>query len=292
MNNQKFARICLFGKPNAGKSTLFNQIIEKNISIVTHKINTTRNNIRGIVNQQNTQLVFIDTPGFLYNPQSQLEKKITCLSLQKINQVDFLCIVIDVTKYNAMENIHLEYSINTQLAHPPIIILNKIDLLRNKNHILSLISTLQKQSFHHIYLISAIKNQGILNLKNYLFQHAPQHHWQYQNTLITDQSLRMIAQDITREKLYLFLHQEIPYSLTVETESWIETKRTVILHQKIFVLKESQKGIILRAQGKLIKRINILSRNRISQLLNKRVSLYLRIKVQKKWIKQIKNTLI
>ena len=284
---KKLAEVCLIGAPNAGKSTLLNQLLGQKISIVTHKIHTTRDNIRGVLSEGDTQLVFTDTPGFLRRPKLALEKKIARKALSEIRGVHFVCILIDVNKSDCLANDLLHHDFYKKLPHPPIVLLNKIDLMPNKEKLLPLLAELQQLNFPDVYLISARKNKNVVDLKQYLLQNAPAGEWQYAEEELTDRSIKVLAEDITREKLYRFLHKEIPYALTVQTESWQETEEAVLLHQAILVSRSNQKNIMLGEKGELMKKVGMQARVDIGKLIGKKVHLYLHVKVNEKWLQQM-----
>ena len=284
--NKKLGYVCLLGAPNSGKSTLFNLLLSQKISIVTHKVHTTRDNIKGIVTENNTQLIFIDTPGFLKSPKFKLEKAIAKKTLQEVSGMDFVCIVIDTAKKNCLDNPLLDHNY-LRSEKMPILIFNKVDLIQDKEKLLLLAQDAKSRGFEQIFMISALKNKGVKVFRNYLMDNAPKGKWQYDEDEITDRSIRQLAEDITIEKLYKFLNQEIPYSLKVETESWKEDNDEITIHQVITVLKYNQKKIILGAKGEQIKKVGILAREGIMKLTNKRTRLYLFVKVREHWMDKL-----
>lgn len=284
-NNKKISLVGFIGAPNSGKSTLFNCLIKQKISSVTHKVHTTRENIRGILTTDLTQLVFIDTPGFLQNPKFKLEKSITKKAFQEVANMDFICIILDAAKKSNLEdNILLNkdyYKSDAKI----VLLLNKIDLLADKNKLLLFAAHAKKKGIDDVFMISALKNKGITDLENYLIKNSPDGDWLYSKNEVTDRSVKEIAQDITMEKLYMLLNKEIPYSLKVETELWKEDEGMVEVHHVITVLKENQKKIILGNQGDKIKQIRLMAQTGIKKLLgNKRVELFLFIKVRNNWL--------
>ena len=277
MMNKKIGYACLIGAPNSGKSTLLNALVNQKISAVTHKVHTTRDNIKGIVSKDNAQLIFIDTPGYLKNPKYKLEKSITKKSLQEIKNVDFICIIVDVAKKNCLKNPLIDVTyFNSQ--ENLIIIFNKVDLVKDKNQLLLLAQEAKAKGFNNIFMISAINNKGVTDFLNYLITNSPEGEWHYNEDEVTDRSIKQIAEDITMEQLYKFLNKEIPYNLKVETESWKETQNDITIHQVITVLKDSQKKIILGTNGENIKKISIISKREIEKLTDKKIHLYLFIK--------------
>ena len=272
--NKKIGYACLIGAPNSGKSTLLNALVNQKISAVTHKVHTTRDNIKGIVSKDNAQLIFIDTPGYLKNPKYKLEKSITKKSLQEIKNVDFICIIVDVAKKNCLNNPLIDVTyFNSQ--ENLIIIFNKVDLVKDKNQLLLLAQEAKAKGFNNIFMISAINNKGVTDFLNYLITNSPEGEWHYNEDEVTDRSIKQIAEDITMEQFYKFLNKEIPYNLKVETESWKETQNDITIHQVITVLKDSQKKIILGTNGENIKKISIISKREIEKLTDKKIHLYL-----------------
>ena len=286
MMNKKIGYACLIGAPNSGKSTLLNALVNQKISAVTHKVHTTRDNIKGIVSKDNAQLIFIDTPGYLKNPKYKLEKSITKKSLQEIKNVDFICIIVDVAKKNCLKNPLIDVTyFNSQ--ENLIIIFNKVDLVKDKNQLLLLAQEAKAKGFNNIFMISAINNKGVTDFLNYLITNSPEGEWHYNEDEVTDRSIKQIAEDITMEQLYKFLNKEIPYNLKVETESWKETQNDITIHQVITVLKDSQKKIILGTNGENIKKISIISKREIEKLTDKKIHLYLFIKVRDTWMDKL-----
>jgi len=284
--NKKIGYACLIGAPNSGKSTLLNALVNQKISAVTHKVHTTRDNIKGIVSKDNTQLIFIDTPGYLKNPKYKLEKSITKKSLQEIKNVDFICIIVDVAKKNCLNNPLIDVTyFNSQ--ENLIIIFNKVDLVKDKNQLLLLAQEAKAKGFNNIFMISAINNKGVTDFLNYLITNSQEGEWHYNEDEVTDRSIKQIAEDITMEQLYKFLNKEIPYNLKVETESWKETQNDITIHQVITVLKDSQKKIILGTNGENIKKISIISKREIEKLTDKKIHLYLFIKVRDTWMDKL-----
>ncbi|WP_236869994.1 GTPase Era [Candidatus Bandiella numerosa] len=284
--NKKIGYACLIGAPNSGKSTLLNALVNQKISAVTHKVHTTRDNIKGIVSKDNTQLIFIDTPGYLKNPKYKLEKSITKKSLQEIKNVDFICIIVDVAKKNCLNNPLIDVTyFNSQ--DNLIIIFNKVDLVKDKNQLLLLAQEAKAKGFNNIFMVSAINNKGVTDFLNYLITNSQEGEWHYNEDEVTDRSIKQIAEDITMEQLYKFLNKEIPYNLKVETESWKETQNDVTIHQVITVLKDSQKKIILGTNGENIKKISIISKREIEKLTDKKIHLYLFIKVRDTWMDKL-----
>ena len=284
--NKKIGYACLIGTPNSGKSTLLNALVNQKISAVTHKVHTTRDNIKGIISREDTQLIFIDTPGYLKNPKYKLEKSITKKSLKEIKNVDFICIIVDVAKKNCLDGSLIDINYFSSQENL-IIVFNKIDLIKDKNKLLDLAQKTKEKGFNNIFMISATNNKGVRDFLDYLINNSPKGNWHYDEDEITDRSVKQLAEDITMEQLYKFLNKEIPYNLKVETDSWKEEENDVTIHQVITVLKDSQKKIILGKNGENIKKISIISKGEIEKLTNKKIHLYLFIKVRDNWMDKL-----
>ncbi len=284
MSNQKSLVIALIGEPNAGKSTLLNALVGEKISIVTHKVQTTRHKIRGIINEGDTQLVFIDTPG-LFNAKRTLERAIVKAATTSFEEADIVCLMFDVNRLKG--DAYKEVLNFVRHIHKPLFaIINKIDLLP-KDEILPLIQKLADENiFKEIIPLSALKSSGVDRITKFFVSQAKEGPWHYLEDEITDQPIRNICEEITREQAFIQLHQEIPYSLKVETELWEETDTSVTIHQAIFVVKETQKTIALGKGGSKIKEIGKRARLEIGKLLGKKVHLFLYIKVREDWIER------
>lgn len=279
--------VSLVGAPNAGKSTLINTIIGEKIAIVSHKSQTTRTSIKGIFLKQNTQIVFIDTPG-IFKSKRFLDELMVNNAWKSLNDSDLVCLLYDVGIKNINSNT-LEIIKNLKNIHRPVVlILNKIDLI-NKKDLLPLISEFQSLfKFEKIFMLSALKSKGIKDFLDWITKQMPVGPFLYPIEDITDTNLRYLASEILREKLLLNMHQEIPYNLIVSTETWKEKKdNNLEIHQNIFVSKTSHKAMILGKSGQNIKRIGILARKEMEKVFNKRIHLYTRVKIQENCLTNI-----
>ena len=279
--------VSLVGAPNAGKSTLINTIIGEKIAIVSHKSQTTRTSIKGIFLKQNTQIVFIDTPG-IFKSKRFLDELMVNNAWKSLNDSDLVCLLYDVCIKNINLNT-LEIIKNLKNIHTPVVlILNKIDLI-NKKDLLPLISEFQSLfKFEKIFMLSALKSKGIKDFLDWITKQMPVGPFLYPKEDITDTNLRYLASEILREKLLLNMHQEIPYNLIVSTETWKENKDDNLeIHQNIFVSKTSHKAMILGKSGQNIKRIGILARKEMEKVFNKRIHLYTRVKIQENCLTNI-----
>ncbi len=276
------AVIALIGAPNAGKSTLINQLTGAKVSIVTHKVQTTRARMRGIAIEGVSQLILVDTPG-IFAPKRRLDRAMVDAAWAGAHDADLTLLLIDAAK-GADDEVRAILEGLQNLAGKIILLLNKVDLVR-KDALLSLIETLRPyREFDEIFMISAMTGDGVDELKAYLAKTAPPGPWLYPEDQLTDAPLRHLAAEITREKLTLRLHQELPYASTVETTAWKELRGSKVrLEQTIFVMRDSQKKIVLGKQGQTIKAISMESRKELAEILGVPVDLFLFVKVRSKW---------
>lgn len=280
---QKCAFVALLGSPNAGKSTLLNQLVGSKISIVTPKVQTTRTTINGICMDGDAQLVFIDTPG-IFLPKKTLEKAMVKAAWEGSASADIAALLVDAKKgLDAGSRLILDAIIQKKLK--AVVIINKIDLVE-RSTLLELAKQLDEYGiFERIFMISALKGDGVDDLKHYLSANAPIGPWMYPEDDITTLPRRFLAAEITREQLFLRLDQELPYSLTVETEHWEELANgQVKIHQVIYVLKESQKMIIIGKGGSMIKAVGVAAKHQLERFLGQKAHLYLFVKVKENWM--------
>ncbi|WP_370932032.1 GTPase Era [Bartonella sp. DGB1] len=287
MNNQsdvvtRSGFVALIGAPNAGKSTLINQLVGEKISIVTHKVQTTRRLIRGIVQYQQSQIILVDTPG-IFKPGKNLDKAMVSTAWQGVKDADIILLLIDaVTGITSNVEELLQGIVNNKKRK--LLVLNKVDKIDRKK-LLALTNELnQKVNFQDTFMISALTSEGCEDLIKYLAEHLPLGPFYYPEDQISDLPLRYLAAEITREKLLLRLHEEIPYAATVETEIWEEKKDgSVKVQQVIYVERQNQKRIILGHNGETIKAIGQASRLELSEFLKQKVHLFLFVKVRPNW---------
>lgn len=276
------AVVALIGAPNAGKSTLINQMTGAKISIVTHKVQTTRTRIRGIAIESQSQLILVDTPG-IFTPKRRLDRAMVNAAWAGAHDADITLLLIDAAKgIDAEVRAILEGLQN--MAGRKTLLLNKVDLVK-KDALLSLIEQARRHNeFEDIFMISALTGDGVGDLKAHLAKTAPLGPWLYPEDQLTDAPMRHLAAEITREKLTLRLHQELPYASTVETTAWKELRRGgVRIEQTIYVMRDTQKKIVLGKQGQTIKNISMEARKELSEILGVRVDLFLFVKVRSKW---------
>lgn len=275
--------IAVIGAPNAGKSTLVNQMVGAKVSIVSHKVQTTRVPVRGIAIEGKSQLVFIDTPG-IFRPKRRLDRAMVQAAWGGAHDADIVVMLVDAAK-GMEEDLERILSKLADAPHPKILVLNKVDRVTDKDRLLPLIAKIsEKQTFDRVFLISALDGNGVADLKRYLAEKMPLGPWHYPEDEISDAPLRMLAAELTREKIYEFLHEELPYSTTVETTDWKPFKNgSVRVEQTIYVERDSQKAIVLGKGGQTIKNISSKSRNELAKILEHDVHLFLFVKVRENW---------
>ncbi|MCF6304844.1 MAG: GTPase Era [Rhodobacteraceae bacterium] len=288
MSNTSCGFVALIGEPNAGKSTLLNQMVGAKVSIVTHKVQTTRSRIRGIALEGNSQLVFVDTPG-LFRPRRRLDRAMVAAAWSGAADADVVVLLIEAHRgltegaaaiIDGLDE-HIKSGKKIALA------LNKIDRVKSDT-LLKLSAELnERYNFAATFMISAEKGHGVADLRKWLAGEMKPGPWLYPEDQIADVPLRMIAAEITREKLTLRLHQELPYQLTVETDSWVERKDgSVRVDQYIYVARDGHKGIILGPKGETIKAVSMAARKEMSEFLGQTVHLFLQIKVRPNWLEE------
>ncbi len=279
--------VALIGEPNAGKSTLLNKMVGAKISIVTHKVQTTRTRIRGISIEHQSQIIFVDTPG-LFKPRRRLDRAMVAAAWSGAADSDIILLIVEAHRglTEGVEKIILSIS-ETGLNGKLALVINKIDKV-DVNDLLSLSKEINESHlFAETFMISAEKDKGIDDLKRWLGSNLPEGPWLYPDDQISDMPLRMIAAEITREKLTLRLHQELPYQLTVETEKWEERPdKSVRIEQMIYLSRSGHKGIVLGKNGETIKAVSMASRLSIEEFLGSKVHLFLRLKVREKWMEE------
>ena len=280
--NTRCGFIALIGAPNAGKSTLLNRLVGSKVSIVTHKVQTTRSIIRGIAIHNQSQLVFVDTPG-LFVPKRRLEQAMVETAWGGAKDSDLVALLIDANRGLDDENTKILQKL-TEFKIPLVLILNKIDQVK-REILLKLSKTINSiKKFDQTFMISALKGDGIESLLDYFAANVQVGPFLYPNDQISDLPLRMLAAEITREKLFLRLHEELPYASTIETSKLDHFKNgSVRIEQTIFVQRGSQKSIVLGKNGQTIKAISQTARNELAKIIGKTVHLFLFVKVRQNW---------
>jgi GTP-binding protein Era len=280
---QRCGFVALIGAPNAGKSTLVNALVGAKVAIVTHKVQTTRALLRGIaIVGADTQLVLIDTPG-IFAPKRRLERAMVTSAWGGAHDADTVGVLIDAERGIDPETDMILDGLSA-LRQPKVLIVNKVDLVE-KPSLLALSQELNgRATFDTTFMIAALTSYGVNDLKRWLADRAPKGPWHYPPDEISDAPLRSLAAEITREKLFLRLHQELPYQSTVETDIWKELPNgSVRIEQTIYVERESQRKIVLGKGGATIKAIGTDARRELGPLIEKPVHLFLFVKVRERW---------
>jgi GTPase len=274
--------IALIGAPNAGKSTLLNALVGSKVSIVSRKVQTTRALIRGIAIEGQAQLVFVDTPG-IFSPRRRLDRAMVTTAWAGAHEADLVGVLIDAR--NGIEDEAEDILRRLEdVKTPRVLVLNKIDVV-SKEKLLTLAKDANVAAkFEATFMVSALTGDGVSDLKTWLSRHLPQGPWLYPADQISEAPLRQMAAEITREKLFDRLHQELPYNSTVETDVWKELRRGDIrVEQTIYVERESQRKIVLGKGGQTIKAIGEAARKDIAEIADAKVHLFLFVKVRENW---------
>jgi GTP-binding protein Era len=274
--------IAIIGVPNAGKSTLINALVGTKVAIVSHKVQTTRALLRGIVVEGPSQLVFIDTPG-IFAPRRRLDRAMVTTAWAGAHDADLVGVLIDARRGIDEEVTALLDGVS-EVRRGRFLILNKIDLVE-KPALLTLADAINRRSsFEATFMVSALRHDGVADMRTWLAGRVPLGPWHYPEDQVSDAPLRQLAAEITREKLYLRLHQELPYRSTVETTAWKELKDgSVRIEQTIYVERESQRKIVLGRGGQTIKAIGSDARHEIAAAVEAKVHLMLFVKVRENW---------
>lgn len=280
--------VALIGEPNAGKSTLTNRMVGAKVSIVTHKVQTTRARIRGVALEGDSQLVFVDTPG-LFRPRRRLDRAMVAAAWGGAADADIVVLMVEAHRglTDGTQAIIDALNERTSPNQTVALAINKIDRVKSE----ALLALTEKLNaaypFVETFMISAEKGHGVDHLRTWLAQEVPEGPWLYPEDQIADLPMRMIAAEMTREKLTLRLHQELPYQLTVETENWEERKDgSAKVDQIIYVMRDGHKGIVLGNKGETIKAISTAAREELTEFLGRKVHLFLQVKVRPGWLEE------
>lgn len=281
-NERRCGYVAIVGAPNAGKSTLVNALVGTKVSIVSPKVQTTRFRVLGILMAGAAQVILVDTPG-IFQPRRRLDRAMVAAAWNGAADADLVCLLIDA---------HRGYDDDTraiveklkQAKRQAVLILNKVDAVK-KEKLLALAADLHAEGlFTDVFMISALKGDGLEPLGKLFADRVPQGPWMYPEDEVSDLPQRMLAAEITREKAFLKLHEELPYALTVETEQWEERPDgSARIDQVIFIQRESQKAIVVGKGGHQIKAIGAAAREELEALLERRVHLFLHVKVKEDW---------
>jgi GTP-binding protein Era len=274
--------VALVGAPNAGKSTLLNSLVGTKVSIVTHKAQTTRAQIRGVVTTGTAQIIFIDTPG-IFAPKRRLDRAMVNSAWTGAGDADFVAFIVDAERGITPE---LEALIEglTNIRHPKVLVLNKIDSIKRES-LLALSEALNKRLvFEQTFMISALKGDGVQDFLDWSAKRVPLGPWHFPEDQLTDLSLALTAAEVTREKLFLRIHDEIPYNATVETERFqIQKDGSYRIDQVVYVTRDTHKKIVLGAGGQTIKSIGADARAELMEMFEEKVHLFLFVKVRENW---------
>jgi GTP-binding protein Era len=285
MSETRAGFVALIGEPNAGKSTLMNRLVGAKVSIVTHKVQTTRARIRGIAQHADTQLVFVDTPG-LFRTRRNLDRAMVAAAWAGAGDADITVLLVEAHRgvSPGVKAILKELGGKVNKNAKVILAINKIDKVKS-DQLLAMTQELSSAfPFEEVFMISAEKGHGVGDLLEYLAKSVPLGPWLYPDDQIADVPMKLIAAETTREKLMLRLHQELPYFLTVETEGWEQKDDgSVRIDQVIYVTREGHKGITVGPKGETIKSVSMAARAELKELMGVEVHLFLQVKVRPKW---------
>ena len=279
--------VALIGAPNAGKSTLLNRLVGRKLAIVTPKVQTTRSRLLGIAIEGAAQLVFVDTPG-IFEPRRRLDRAMVAAAWAGAADADAAVLLVDAARAAQRGLDRDTERIVARLGETgrrAILALNKVDLVRREKLLALADGLFRRGPFEHVFMISALTGDGTDDLKTHLAGFAPPGPWLFPEDQLSDAQERWIAAEVTREQVFLQLHDELPYAATVETESWEERRDgSVRIEQLIFVRRETQRAIVLGEGGRRIKTIGARARAELEQMLDRRVHLFLLVKVRENWL--------
>ena len=274
--------VALIGAPNVGKSTLVNALVGSKVTIVSRKVQTTRALIRGIVIENNAQIILVDTPG-IFSPKRRLDRAMVTTAWSGAHDADIVCVLLDA-KSGIDEEADAILAKLESVRHPKLLVLNKVDLVPREKLLALAKAANDRYRFEQTFMISALSGDGVDDLRQALAQMVPNGPFHYPEDQMSDAPLRHLAAEITREKIFRQLHQELPYQSTVETDSWTEQRdKSVRIEQTIFVERENQRKIVLGKGGATIRSIGAESRKEIGEILGVPVHLFLFVKVRENW---------
>ena len=274
--------VALIGAPNVGKSTLVNALVGSKVTIVSRKVQTTRALIRGIVVENNAQIILVDTPG-IFAPRRRLDRAMVSTAWSGAHDADLVCVLLDA-RAGLDDEAEAIFAKLADVAHPKLLVINKIDLVPREKLLALAKAANDRLSFTQTFMISALSGDGVDDLRRTLAAMVPPGPFHYPEDQMSDAPIRQLAAEITREKIFQKLHQELPYRSTVETDSWTERKDgSVRIEQTIFVERESQRKIVLGKGGATIKSIGADARKEIAGIIEQPVHLFLFVKVRENW---------
>ena len=274
--------IALIGAPNVGKSTLVNALVGSKVTIVSRKVQTTRALIRGIVIEGQSQIILVDTPG-IFSPKRRLDRAMVTTAWSGAHDADLVCVLLDA-KMGLNDEADAILNRAPSVAHDKILIVNKVDLVPREKLLALVQAANERLTFTHTFMVSALSGDGVDDVLRTLAAMVPPGPFHYPEDQMSDAPMRHLAAEITREKIYSHLHQELPYQSTVETDSWTERKdNSIRIEQTIFVERDSQRKIVLGKGGATIKSIGAQSRKEIAEITGVPVHLFLFVKVRENW---------
>ena len=278
--------VALIGSPNAGKSTLLNRMVGTKVSIVTHKVQTTRTRVLGIGLQGHAQVIFVDTPG-IFTPKHRLDRAMVNAAWQGANDADEVALLVDASRGLADDVVHIIDALKEnkrETKRQAYLVLNKIDLVK-RDDLLALTQKLFDTGvFKQVFMVSALNGDGCDDLMGALADALPKSPWHFPEDQISDMPMKLLAAEITREKLFINVHEELPYQLTVENATWENFDNgDVKIEQTIYVERESQRAIVLGHKGSRIRSIGASARKELEDLLERKVHLFLFVKVREGW---------
>ncbi len=274
--------VALIGAPNVGKSTLVNSLVGSKVTIVSRKVQTTRALIRGIVIEDHAQIILVDTPG-IFAPKRRLDRAMVKTAWSGAHDADLVCVLLDA-KAGINEEAEAIFDQLSKVNHPKILVINKVDIVAKERLLKLATDANARLKFDETFMISAMTGDGVDDLRRRLAADVPEGPYHYPEDQMSDAPLRHLAAEITREKIFRQLHQELPYQSTVETDSWQERKdNSVRIEQTIFVERESQRKIVLGKGGATIKSIGADARREITEIVGVPVHLFLFVKVRENW---------
>ena len=276
--------VAVIGAPNAGKSTLVNHLVGAKVSIVTHKVQTTRTRIRGIAVHGDSQIVFVDTPG-IFTAKRRLERAMVQAAWAGVEDADLVLVIHDAGRRQVSEEARQVIAGLAKVSREVVLVLNKIDLVKREK-LLDLAAELSDLGkFSKVFMVSALEGDGTQDLLSYLAGRMPEGPWLFPEDQLSDLSLRTLAAEITREKLFLNLHQELPYALTVETESWEDFKDgSARVEQVVYVGREQHKAICLGKGGKTIRLVRQAAQKEMEEAFGQPIHLFIFVKVRENWL--------
>jgi len=276
--------VALIGAPNAGKSTLMNAMVGQKVSIVTPKVQTTRSRIRGIAMYGVAQIIFVDTPG-IFRPRRRLDRAMVSAAWQGAEDGDILLLIHDCARSQIDDDTNMILQRLAENGQKVSLVLNKIDLAPRERLLQRAAEMGNRHAFENIFMVSAETGNGVDDLKSWLASQMPKSPFLFDPEDLSDMPLRLLAAEILREKLFLNLHQELPYQLTVETDRWEERDDgSASVHLSIFVAREGHRGIILGKGGQTMRRIGSAARRELEQALDRRIHLFSHVKYRKDWM--------